>query len=167
MNSAVLLIGVGNEYRSDDGLGIFAAREIRRRNLPGVDVVEQHGEGAALMEAWENYRHVIIVDALNSGAASGDVHRIDAAAEEIPAHLFHYSSHAFGVVEAIAMSRVLGLLPEVLLLFGIEGKQFDVGPGLTDPVLKNMPLMLSRIEGDLHRLQSIILEAPHDTCGSS
>jgi hydrogenase maturation protease len=159
MKDPILLIGVGNEYRSDDGLGIFAAREIRRRNLPGVRVVEQNGEGTALMDAWEEYRYVIVVDAMNSGTASGDVHCIDAVTHPVPSHLFHYSSHSFGVVEAIELSRVLDRLPDTLLLYGIEGKLFDVGPGLTDPVLKNMPEMISSIEHALHRIHSQMTEA--------
>jgi hydrogenase maturation protease len=159
MRDPILLIGVGNEFRSDDGLGIYAAREIRRRNVPGVRVVEQNGDGTALMEAWEDYRYVIVVDAMNSGTASGDVHCIDAVTQRIPSHLFHYSSHSFGVVEAIEMSRVLKRLPEMLLLYGIEGKLFEVGPGLTDSVLKNMPEMLSNIEHDLHRIHSQMMEA--------
>jgi len=159
VTNSILVIGVGNEYRSDDGLGILAARELRRRNIPGVVVVEQNGEGAALMDAWEKYDRVIIVDALDCGAASGDVHRLDAASKRIPAHFVHYSSHAFGVVEAIEMARQLHRLPHVLLLYGIEGQQFDVGPGLTDAVLKSMPDMLSSIESELKRMRTLPPEA--------
>ena len=159
MTGAILLAGVGNEYRSDDGLGIFAAREIRRRNIPGVEVLEFNGEGAAIMEAWEKHNRVIIVDAISSGSAIGDVHRLDAVNEEIPADFFHYSSHTFGLVEAIAMARLLHRLPETLLLYGIEGKQFDVGIGLTDAVLRSMPALLSNIENELRQLCNRLPEA--------
>ena len=54
-----LLIGVGNEFRNDDALGILVAREIRRRNVPGVTVVERSGEGTALMDAWAGAELVI------------------------------------------------------------------------------------------------------------
>lgn len=154
MNTPILLIGVGNEYRSDDGLGILAAREIRRRNIPGVVVMEQSGDGTALMEAWEKFDSVIIVDALASGAASGDVRWLDAAREPLPGHLVHTSTHAFGVVEAIELSRTLHTLPCTLMLYGIEGKLFDPGPGLTDPVLRSMPDMLASIESELRRMRT-------------
>jgi hydrogenase maturation protease len=58
----ILVIGVGNEFRTDDGLGILAAREIRRRTYPGVEVLEAGGEGTALLESWKGYDHVLIVD---------------------------------------------------------------------------------------------------------
>jgi hydrogenase maturation protease len=156
----VLLIGVGNEYRSDDGLGIYAVREIGRRGIPGVVIAEQNGEGAALMDAWQGYDRVFIVDAINSGGASGSMLRIDALSETIPAHFFHYSSHSFGVIEAIEMARVLNRLPQRLVLYGIEGKQFDVGPGLTDCVIKRMPDMLSSIERELRSLTASTTEIP-------
>jgi hydrogenase maturation protease len=162
MSREVLLIGVGNEYRSDDGLGVYAVREIKRRNIPGVVAIEQNGEGVALMEAWRGFDRVIVVDALNAGALSGEVCRIDARTGQIPRNLVHYSSHAFGVVEAIELSRLLDCLPETLLLYGIEGRRFDVGPGLTDPVLKNMRQMLAHIEAEVHCLLSPIPESRHD-----
>jgi hydrogenase maturation protease len=149
----ILLIGIGNEYRSDDGLGILAAREILRRHLPGIRVVEQSGEGTRLMETWEGYHEVLIVDAICSGKAHGDVHRIDAACMTVPKGFFHYSSHSFGVAEAIEMARELGRLPGVLMLHGIEGAQFEPGIGLTDPVVRSMPELLAAIETDILHLR--------------
>jgi len=71
ISTQCLVIGIGNEFRNDDGLGILIAREIRRRNLESVFVLEQSGEGTALMEAWEGPDRVIIVDAIVSGKAPG------------------------------------------------------------------------------------------------
>jgi hydrogenase maturation protease len=153
IESPILLIGVGNEYRSDDGLGILAAREILRRHLPGVRVVEQSGEGTRLMETWEGYSCVLIVDAICSGKAHGDVHRIDAASMSVPKGFFHYSSHSFGVAEAIEMARELGRLPEVLMLHGVEGNQYEPGVGLTDLVVRSMPELLAAIETDILSLR--------------
>jgi len=152
MNDSILIIGLGNEYRSDDGLGIYAAREIRRRKIPGVAVAELAGEGTSLMQAWSGRSRVILIDAISSGAQAGEIHRLDVATDPIPSHYFHYSSHAFGVAEAVGLARTLHRVPDVLLLFGIEGKQFDAGPGLTDPVLRSMPDLLALIELDLCRL---------------
>ncbi|HXX63553.1 MAG TPA: hydrogenase maturation protease, partial [Bacteroidota bacterium] len=60
-----LLIGIGNEFRTDDALGILVAREVRRRNPEGLTIKEQSGEGTALMEAWEGGEEVIVVDAIS------------------------------------------------------------------------------------------------------
>jgi len=49
IEGSILLIGVGNEFRTDDGLGILTAREIRRRGYPGVQVMEANVEGTSLL----------------------------------------------------------------------------------------------------------------------
>jgi hydrogenase maturation protease len=145
----VILIGVGNEFRTDDGLGVFIAREIRRRGLRGIEILEHSGEGSSLMLTWGGAAAVLIVDAIASGAEPGYVHRVDASATSIPRHFFHYSSHEFGVVEAIEMARQLRQLPPRLLLYGIEGEKYDQGTGLSDAVVRGVPDLISMIESDL------------------
>lgn len=164
----ILLIGVGNEFRTDDGLGILAAREIRRRNHPGVRVIEAGGEGTALLESWKGFDIVLVVDALCSGTTRGAVHRIDLTTKEIPRAFFRPSSHSVGVPEAVAMARQLQLLPRVLVLYGIEACQFENGSGLTDEVLRSIPQLLGLIEADITRLSPHSLssrEGLHDAAG--
>ena len=127
----ILVIGVGNRYRTDDGVGPVVARKLEAMNLTGVMVREESGEGAALMEAWKGAEHVIIIDAVSSGSLPGTIHTIDAHMQRIPSSFFHYSSHAFSVAEAIELARALHQLPPRLMLFGIEGKNFGAGFGLS------------------------------------
>jgi len=48
--SSTLRIGVGNEFRSDDRGGMFAARKMREKNFPGISIVESDGEAASLLD---------------------------------------------------------------------------------------------------------------------
>jgi hydrogenase maturation protease len=93
------------------------------------------GEGAALIAAWQGADRVILIDAVRSGAAPGTIFRVEAHREPIPTNFFHYSTHAFGVAEAIELARALNQLPQCLLMYGIEGKDFEAGEGLS-PVVK-------------------------------
>ena len=110
-----LIIGLGNDYRSDDGVGRVVARRLRAESLDEVGILEETGEGAALIEAWRGADFVILVDAVHSGGEPGTIYRIDAQAEEIPRSFFHYSTHAFSVAEAVEMARALGQLPRRLI----------------------------------------------------
>jgi hydrogenase maturation protease len=127
MDSHVLLIGIGNEYRSDDSIGLVVAQEIREKQLSSIIVKVESGEGAALMEAWQGFQNVIIVDAVSSGAKPGTIFRIKASEEIVPAKFFHYSTHAFGVAEAIELARAMKVLPPKLVVYGIEGATFTAG----------------------------------------
>jgi hydrogenase maturation protease len=131
-----LLIGIGNEFRSDDGVGILAARRIREKNLPDVAVLEHDGEGMALLDAWAGAETVVLIDAVSSGAAPGTIHRIDARRQSVPQELFSFSTHELGLAHAVELARSIGRLPVNLVIYGIEGKNFQAGSSLSTEVQK-------------------------------
>ena len=121
------VIGLGNEWRGDDGAGPEVARRLGGQVLSG--------EPVGLVEALEGEDEVVLVDALSSGAAPGTVHVFEAGAEPLPARLFGSSStHALGLAEAVELARSLGRLPRRVLVYGIEGAAFDYGTGLSPEV---------------------------------
>jgi hydrogenase maturation protease len=126
-----VVMGVGNPYGGDDAAGLSAARRLRGSVRDGIAVVEQTGEGTALLEAWRGAAAVILVDAVQSGAPAGTIHRLDARVTRVPMRYFRHSTHHFGVAEAIELGRVLNELPRRLMLFGIEGKDFSPGTSLS------------------------------------
>jgi hydrogenase maturation protease len=46
----LLILGIGNRFRADDGVGPAVAGRLRALGIPAG---EHSGEGAGLMEAWE------------------------------------------------------------------------------------------------------------------
>lgn len=149
MNSTILVVGVGNQFRSDDAVGLEVAREVASLNMPSVEVIEHSGEGTSLMEVWKGFQNVIIVDAVLSGAKPGTIHTFDARQEKIPTDFFHYSSHAFGVAEAIELARTLNNLPQQLIIFGIEGVNFDFGTSVSPKIQEAIPRLVEMIKSEL------------------
>ena len=97
-------------------------------------LVEHWGEGSELMQHWPDSRSVILVDAARSGAVPGTIHRFDALREAIPKQFCYYSTHRFGVAEAVELARTLGRLPARICLYAIEGESFDLGSPLSSAV---------------------------------
>src|SRR5574341_1004248 len=120
----ILVIGVGNAYRGDDAVGLVVAQRLKEQAIDHVSVLEEGGDGVTLMESWENADTVILVDAGYSAAKPGTLYRFDAHTQPIPAKYFHYSTHAFGVAEAIELSRTLNQLPSRFIVYCIEVKCF-------------------------------------------
>lgn len=149
MSSSVLCVGIGNEFRGDDAVGLIAARMLQARQLPGLRVIEQSGEGAALMAAWGGAAAVFLVDAVSSGAAPGTIYRLDARSLPIPAEFFHYSTHAFSVAEAVEMARALDELPPRLVIYGIEGANFDLGISLSPAVEAVLPALVEQMAAEI------------------
>lgn len=151
----ILLIGIGNEYRSDDGVGIAIARRLRGTLPAGVTVLEESGEGAALIEAWQGATSVMLVDAVRSGAPPGTIHRLDASAAPLPARFFHYSIHAFSAAEAVELARSLGQLPQRVIFYGVEAENFELGVGLSPAVEQAVEGIIERAREELLRLLRI------------
>ena len=142
----VVVVGVGNAYRSDDGVGIAVAERLRGQ-APGVEVVACEQEPSRLLDAIAGADLAMIVDAVSSGGEAGDVHRFDASERAVPSGVFRGSTHAFGVGEAIELARVLGRLPRRVLVYGVEGREFKAGEGLSPAVTAVVePLVAELIE---------------------
>jgi hydrogenase maturation protease len=133
--SETIVIGVGNRWRGDDGAGLAVADRLREGpGLPGVRVVDHEGEPLTLLDAWSPASTAIVIDAMRSGAPPGRVHRLVPLTDDLPVDGWGRSTHAFGVVEAIELARVLDRLPARLEVYGIQGARFTAGAGLTPPV---------------------------------
>jgi len=146
-----LVIGLGNDYRGDDAVGRVVARRLKTIAGDAVRVLEESGEGAALIETWKGVDFVILVDAVHSGGTPGIIYRFDAKTEPIPGNFFHYSTHAFSVAEAVELARALNQLPGRLVVFGIEGKTFDLGVGLSPEVEAAADEVLRSVKEELAR----------------
>ena len=106
------------------------------------------------MDSWKDSDTVILIDAVHSGAKPGTIHRFDVHTQTIPTKFFHYSTHAFGVAEAIELARTLKQLPQNLIVYGIEGKRFDAGIGLSWEAEKAVEEVMMRVKQDIHNCSS-------------
>jgi len=149
----ILVIGIGNEYARDDAAGLRVARALQAQAPGGVEIREQSGEGAALMESWKGAGTVVIVDAARSGGAIGSLHRFDASQEPLPAQPFRGSTHAFGLHEAVEVARSLSRLPRRLIIYAIDGRDFSAGIGLSPEVERAIPAAVAAVIGEIGELR--------------
>ena len=152
----LLIIGVGNPYRGDDAAGLQAVRLLRDMGIDASNLQEHSGEGASLMETWEGAKAVILIDAVNSGSSPGTIHRLEPYNNPLPAQMFQSSTHAFSLPQAIEMARALEELPPRLIVFGIEGQDFQAGAELSSEVRKALPELTRRVLEEAMSLQNTI-----------
>lgn len=134
MREPLLVLGIGNPDRGDDGAGRAVARALRETAPDGMRIVEHDGEASGLVAVLAEVTAAVIVDASASGAAPGTVRRFDVAAAPLPADGTRMSSHGLGLVEAVELARVLGQLPQHCIVYAIEGADFRLGAPLSPPV---------------------------------
>lgn len=133
MSERIVVIAIGNAWRSDDGAGLAVGQRVAALAPAGVEVFELDGEPARVVEAWDGATLAVVVDAVRTGAPAGTLHRIDPATHPVPATVDH-SSHALGPGDAYELGRALGRLPERLVLIGIEVADVQTGLGFSPDV---------------------------------
>jgi hydrogenase maturation protease len=132
-----VIIGVGNEFQGDDGIGRHVARKLRDAVPADIIVLEESGDTANLMEAWRGADYVIVIDAMVSGAIPGTVLCFNASETPLPREMFpHFSTHTYSVAESIQLARLLDRMPGKMIVYGIEGKQFETAGGLSSELLQ-------------------------------
>ena len=144
-----LLEGIGNEYRKDDGVGIYIIRELKKNILDSVTFLEFQGNELDLLQCWQGYPKVYIFDALVSGSTAGTLYRFTIPGEVLPTHLFGRSTHRYNLAECVELARVLNMLPNELMVYGIEGLDFAQGQGLSAPVEKTAQQVIQELQHQL------------------
>lgn len=133
--TAAVVIGVGNTYRRDDGVGPAVAAAVEALRLPGVRVVHCAAETTAILDAWDGTGLAIVVDAA-AGGTPGRVRHcgIGDFVDRPPV-----SSHELGLKQAHELAVVLGRAPDSIVVVTVDVSDTGHGVGLSPPVAAALP----------------------------
>jgi hydrogenase maturation protease len=152
----VVVIGVGNELRGDDRAGLEAVRRVCESKLPASVRVHLHqGEAVDLLELWDGADAAVLVDTVRSGAPPGTIHRLDSSEVPLPSPVRRSSSHTIGIAEVIELARALGTLPSKILVYGVEGRQFEAGTELSREVAEALDRLVLELRVETLRVVSM------------
>ena len=165
---AAVLIGIGNPYRRDDGIGPALVTAIGQLGPPGVSLIISDGEPSQLLDAWSGAPLAVVVDAvLCDVPAPGRIHRTmldpasgqlsggsladagDAAADAGGTSAGAASTHALGIPDAVRLAGALGRAPRRLVVFAVEAADIGFGPGLAPPVAACLPELIQVVLAEL------------------
>ena len=143
-----VVIGVGNEFRRDDGAGPAVVAALRDLAPDGVRLVVTDGEPARLIEAWAGAALAVVVDAVRAQPPRpGTVHRFVVG---WPGPMGRpASSHGLGLDDAISLAVALDRMPARLIVHAIEAADLTVGLGLTLPVATAVDAVARAVLADL------------------
>jgi hydrogenase maturation protease len=144
-----VVIGIGNEFRRDDGAGPAVVGRLRGLAPPGVELVITDDEPARLIEAWTGAALAVVVDAVRAQPSHpGRVHRF-VVDRPGPGTARTASSHGFGLDDAIALALALDRMPGRLIVHAIEAGDLAQGTGLTPPVAAALGPVVAAILDDI------------------
>jgi hydrogenase maturation protease len=152
---SAVLIGIGNVYRCDDGVGPALVTAIEPQCPAGVTLTISDGEPGRLLEAWSGAPLAVLVDAvLCDVPVPGQIHRsvLDTAAAGAPAastRTGSASTHGLGVPDAIRLARALDRAPQRLVVFAVEAASIGFGTGLSPAVAACLPALTAMVLAEL------------------
>ena len=152
----ITVIGIGNPYRHDDAAGLVVVAGLQQRfgTDDRIRLTELDGEPVRILQAWQGSDIVMIVDAVRSLQPAGTIHRFaaDGLAGAATDSVALGGGHLLGLREAIDLARTLRQLPPTLDVIGIEGADFGLGEGLSEPVAAACTLAVQQLGQRLEQL---------------
>jgi hydrogenase maturation protease len=152
----ILVVGVGNLLKSDDGLGIHVIEKLKKMKLPNkVDIMDLGTSGMDILHYSENYDKIIFIDAIKVGKSPGTVYRIKPRDVEVGddslRDMIYMSMHEIDLEKVIALGRKLGQIPDNVVIIGCEPKETSqMKIGLTKEVETAVPDIVQLVLEELN-----------------
>lgn len=142
----VLVAGVGNPLRGDDGFGVLAARRLREDpRCPPEAVVMETGIGGIHMvqELMRGYDALVLFDAVDRGGTPGEVALLEvvlpdtAGMSDTERRDYFCDMHYATPVRALTLAREIGALPKLVRIVACQPQDAEgYGIGLHDSVAR-------------------------------
>lgn len=145
----VIVIGVGNPLRGDDGAGWAAIEYLEKIAPTQISLRKQKGDIAELIDAFSQHSMVYLIDACEMEAPLGSWQRIDALLQPLPVESNQTSTHGFGISQAIALAQNMNLLPSKLIVYVISGRHYTMNATLSPPVAEAAERVAREIYEDI------------------
>lgn len=142
----VLVIGLGNPLRRDDGIGPRLIAELIGRGLPdGVGAVDVGGGALDLLCLLEGPREVIIVDAAEIGREAGQFVRLGPEDVRLVSGAGRLSLHSADLAEVLGLAQSLGRSLAKVVIYGVQPESLEWQEGLTPAVERALPGLVEAV----------------------
>lgn len=142
-----VVIGLGNPILSDDGVGIFAARELEKElsEDASVDVLEASLAGFNLLDLFLGYEEAILIDSIKTrGGKVGDIYEF--SPETLKNTIRLASIHDLNLATLLEFGRMMNMpVPEKITILAIEIEDnTNFKEGCCQPVAAAIPEVVER-----------------------
>jgi hydrogenase maturation protease len=152
----ILITGVGNVLRQDDGFGVVVIEALRASSdLPdNVTLLETGIAGIRLVqELFDGYDVLLLIDAVQRGGKPGQLYLLQADVPTIDGFTFDQRNafladmHFTNPTRAMMLAKALKVLPPLVYIVGCESAAHDdFDLGLSEAVAAAVPQAVARIK---------------------
>jgi hydrogenase maturation protease len=146
MAGKIVVIGVGNLLLGDEGVGVHAVRELKKRALPpGVEVLDAGVAGIGLLDLFPGAEKVLLIDAADMNRPPGTVVRF--TPDDIQSHgeSPKLSAHDVGLLEVLQLAKALGKSPPQVVIVGVQPGEISWRMDLTPEIQAALPQVVEEV----------------------
>lgn len=146
----ILVLGMGNILRGDEGVGVHALRRLVARHdlAPGTEAIDGGTLGLDLLPYLDGTSTLLVIDAIQAGRAPGSLIRLQDD-EIMPALAVKLSLHQAGLRELLAASRLMRICPSQVVLWGIEPGYIGWTTELSSPAAASLDTLVDAVAAEL------------------
>ena len=150
----LLVAGMGNELRGDDGFGVAMARLLEDRDLGAEVTVKEIGIGGInlVQELMTGYDALLVIDAVQRGSEPGTIHLLEPEVTDLKdlpideRRDFLADLHWADPGRAMMLAKALGVLPPRVLILGCQPQHLEeltmvMSPAVTGALPKAMAVL--------------------------
>lgn len=148
--SLIKILGLGSPF-GEDRVGWIVATLLKNKITHPSIVIECHDRpGVRLLELMKQATNVFLVDAVKSENQIGTIHRLTNNEIYESNHLL--STHDVGVAQTLQLGQALNILPESIVLYGIEIDNLQLNACISDRVDKAINQVILHLRCEINTL---------------
>ena len=150
MASAIAVIGIGNPFQGDDGIGLYLLDTLKNKSIPfkiPVDFIDGGTGGMQLFHLSTQYNIILFIDAVQFEGTPGEhiffSTKDIAFSKKIPNTLSTHSSDLYQMIKTI---EDMNDNPPIMYIFGIQPKEITMKDTLSSELQSNLSILQKKLE---------------------
>ncbi len=151
----VLVVGVGNILRMDDGFADAVLEILEAKKLPShVELFDAGTSAIDLMDVFNGRHKLIVLDAVRGGQAPGTLYRFSPDQVENGA-LPMNSLHQVGLLETLQLGALVDCKPAETVVIGVQPADTSLGIGLSPEVQSAVENAAELVLKEIEKFESL------------
>ena len=141
----LIVLGIGNTLRGDDGIGPHIIDELKKENLPdSIQLFDIGSDAFSIIDHFESKQPVLVIDCAQMGKEPGEIVKFDVKDENLPILDKAISIHGFGFADVYKMAHSLYDNIQCIII-GVQPKSLEFNTGLSEEVKKKIPSIIKMV----------------------
>ncbi|MHB1347240.1 MAG: hydrogenase maturation protease [Candidatus Humimicrobiaceae bacterium] len=152
----VKVIGFGNVFMADDGIGIKIIEELEKIKFSGglenIEIINGATSAVDLLFKLSNPDMAIIIDAIDAGQAEGEIVKFKPnEIEDVQGRTIKsFSLHDLGLEEVFRLMRSLKIFPDITII-GVKPLIIDYREKLSPEIESRIPEIILMIKQEIKK----------------